>query len=84
MAAALAPDKIGGSCVVPVIGETARHAREPGEAAATIPLGRVSQLPDVASAYLYLASDDTAFVTGWWCRSMAGGRSDSQSALADG
>ena len=31
---------------------------------ATIPLGRMSRAEDIASAALYLASDEAAFITG--------------------
>jgi 3-oxoacyl-[acyl-carrier protein] reductase len=73
MAVELAPMKIRVNCVAPVIGETGlleafmgvpdtpeNHAKF----AATIPLGRFSKPSDIASACVYLASDEAEFITG--------------------
>ena len=73
MAAELAPDRIRVCAINPVIGETGltetfmgapdtpenRAAYE-----ATIPLGRFSTPADVANAALFLATDESAFLTG--------------------
>jgi 3-oxoacyl-[acyl-carrier protein] reductase len=73
MAVELAPDRIRVNCVAPVIGETALLESFMGlpdtpenraRFIATIPLGRMSRPRDVASACLYLASDEAEFITG--------------------
>ena len=73
MAVELAPDKIRVNCIAPVIGETGLLEAFMGvpdtpenraKFVATIPLGRFSTPKDIASACLYLASDETAFITG--------------------
>ena len=73
MAAELAPDKIRVNCVAPVIGETGLLESFMGlpdtpqnraKFIATIPLGRMSRPSDIASACVYLASDEAEFVTG--------------------
>ena len=72
MAVELAPDKIRVNCLCPVAGETAMLADFMGadtpenraRFVASIPLGRLSRPDDIASAALYLASDEAAFVTG--------------------
>ncbi|WP_376852927.1 SDR family oxidoreductase [Bordetella pertussis] len=73
MAAELGPDNIRVNCVNPVIGATGLLADFMGvpdtpenrkRFLATIPLGRFSTPQDIANACLYLASDETAFITG--------------------
>ena len=73
MAVELAPDKIRVNCVAPVAGETGLLAAFMGgedtpelraKFIATIPLGRLSRPDDVASACLYLASDEASLITG--------------------
>lgn len=81
MAVELAPDRIRVCALNPVAGETPMLATFLGEDTperraafrATIPLGRLSQPSDVASAALYLASDEAAFLTGV-CLEVDGGR----------
>lgn len=73
MAVELAPDKIRVNCVAPVIGATGLLEQFMGvpdtpenrqKFLATIPLGRMSTPDDIASACLYLASDEANFITG--------------------
>ena len=81
MAVELAPDGIRVCALNPVAGETGMLATFLGEDTeerraafrATIPLGRLSRPSDVASAALFLASDEAAFVTGV-CLEVDGGR----------
>ncbi|WIR17910.1 SDR family oxidoreductase [Bordetella pertussis] len=82
MAAELGPDNIRVNCVNPVIGATGLLADFMGvpdtpenrkRFLATIPLGRFSAPQDIANACLYLASDETAFITGA-CLEVDGGR----------
>ncbi len=73
MAAELAPDRIRVCAINPVLGETGLTETFMGmpdtpenRAAieATIPLGRFSTPADVANAALFLATDESAFLTG--------------------
>ena len=72
MAVELAPMNIRVNCLCPVAGETGMLAQFMGEDTpelrakfrATIPLGRLSTPEDMASAALWLASDEAAFITG--------------------
>jgi 3-oxoacyl-[acyl-carrier protein] reductase len=73
MAVELAPDKIRVNCVAPVMGATGLLEAFMGmpdtpenraKFLATIPLGRLSKAEDIASACLYLASDEANFITG--------------------
>jgi 3-oxoacyl-[acyl-carrier protein] reductase len=81
MAAELAPHNIRVNVINPVAGETAMLADFMGEDTpqkraqfiATIPLGRLSQPSDVATAALFFASDEAAFITGT-CMEVDGGR----------
>lgn len=81
MALELAPDKIRVNCINPVAGETPLLATFMGEDSparraqfiASIPLGRFSQPRDIANAALFLASDDSDFITGV-CLEVDGGR----------
>ena len=81
MAAELAPHNIRVNIINPVAGETAMLADFMGEDTpqkraqfiATIPLGRLSQPSDVATAAVFFASDEAAFITGA-CLEVDGGR----------
>ena len=81
MAAELAPDNIRVNVINPVAGETAMLADFMGadtpekraQFIATIPMGRLSQPADVATAAVFFASDETAFITGA-CLEVDGGR----------
>ena len=82
MAAELGPDRIRVNCVNPVIGATGLVTEFMGmpdtpenrrKFLATIPLGRFSTPDDVASACVYLASDEANFITGA-CLEVDGGR----------
>ena len=81
LAAELAPDNIRVNIINPVAGETAMLADFMGEDTpamrakfiATIPLGRLSQPSDVATAAVFFASDEAAFITGA-CLEVDGGR----------
>lgn len=82
MAAELAVDGIRVNAISPSLGETEQLpalmglADTPGNRAkyvASIPLGRLAKPYDVASAALYLASDEAAFITGA-CLEVDGGR----------
>lgn len=72
MAVELAPDNIRVNALAPVAGETPLLPRFLGgdtnenraKFVATIPLGRLSRPEDLASAALYLCSDEAAFITG--------------------
>ena len=73
MAVELAPDGIRVNCIAPVIGETGLLEAFMGvpdtpdnraKFIATIPLGRMSRPSDIASACVYLASDESEFLTG--------------------
>jgi len=81
MAAELAPDRIRVNVINPVAGETGLLADFMGgdtpelraKFIATIPLGRLSRPSDVASAAVFLTSDEAAFITGA-CIEVDGGR----------
>jgi 3-oxoacyl-[acyl-carrier protein] reductase len=81
MAAELAPDNIRVNVINPVAGETAMLPDFMGgdtpelraKFVATIPLGRLSQPADIASAAVFFASDEAAFITGA-CLEVDGGR----------
>ena len=73
LAAELAPEKIRVNCIAPVMGATGLLEAFMGvpdtpenraRFIATIPLGRMSTPKDIANAALYLASDESEFVTG--------------------
>ncbi len=83
MAVDFGRDKIRVNCVNPAFGVTGLSADFMGEPDTpelrekfrqAIPLGRFTAPEDVASACLYLASDDAAFITGT-CINVDGGRS---------
>ena len=81
MAVELAPDNIRVNVINPVAGETALLAKFMGEDTpeararfvASIPLGRLSRPADVATAAVFFASEEAAFVTGA-CLEVDGGR----------
>ncbi len=82
MAAELAPDNIRVNGINPVMGETGLIGKFlPGEdtpenrakVIAGIPLGRLSRPEDIASACVFLASDEASFITGV-CLEVDGGR----------
>jgi len=81
MAAELAPDNIRVNVINPVAGETGMLPRFMGtdtpqmraKFIATIPLGRLSQPSDIATAAVFFASDEAAFITGA-CLEVDGGR----------
>jgi 3-oxoacyl-[acyl-carrier protein] reductase len=81
MAAELAPDRIRVNVINPVAGETGLLAEFMGgdtpelraRFVASIPLGRLSRPADVASAAVFLASDEAEFITGA-CLEVDGGR----------
>jgi len=72
MAAELARDNIRVNIINPVAGETAMLADFMGEDTpqkraqfiSTIPLGRLSQPTDIATAAVFFASDEASFITG--------------------
>ena len=73
LALELAPWNIRVNAICPVMGETGLLEAFMGvpdtpenraKFVATIPLGRMSRAADIASAALYLASDEAAFITG--------------------
>jgi 3-oxoacyl-[acyl-carrier protein] reductase len=73
LAVELAPDKVRVNCICPVIGATALLETFMGvpdtpenraRFVATIPLGRMSEGEDIASAAVYLLSDEANFITG--------------------
>jgi 3-oxoacyl-[acyl-carrier protein] reductase len=81
MAAELAPHNIRVNVINPVAGETAMLADFMGQDTperraqfiASIPLGRLSQPSDIATAAVFFASDEAAFITGA-CLEVDGGR----------
>ena len=81
MAAELAKDNIRVNVINPVAGETGMLAQFMGEDTperraqfvASIPLGRLSQPSDIATAAVFLASDEACFITGA-CLEVDGGR----------
>jgi len=81
MAAELAPDNIRINVINPVAGETGMLADFMGEDTpamrakfiASIPLGRLSLPSDIATAAVFFASDEAAFITGA-CLEVDGGR----------
>lgn len=81
MAAELAPDNIRVNVINPVAGETGLLAQFMGEDTpamrakfvSSIPLGRLSRPSDVATAAVFFAADEAAFVTGA-CLEVDGGR----------
>jgi len=81
MAVELAPDRIRVNVINPVAGETGLLAEFMGgdtpelraKFIATIPLGRLSLPSDIASAAVFLASDEAQFITGA-CIEVDGGR----------
>jgi 3-oxoacyl-[acyl-carrier protein] reductase len=81
MAAELASDNIRVNVINPVAGETGLLVEFMGEDTpqrraqfvASIPLGRLSQPADVATAAVFLASDEAMFITGA-CLEVDGGR----------
>jgi len=81
MAAELAPDNIRVNVINPVAGETGMLAQFMGadtpqmraKFVATIPLGRLSQPSDIATAAVFFASDEASFITGA-CLEVDGGR----------
>ena len=73
MAVELAPMNIRVNCLAPVLGQTGLTEEFMGGPAtpellnkfmSTIPLGRMSKASDIASACVYLASDEADFITG--------------------
>jgi 3-oxoacyl-[acyl-carrier protein] reductase len=81
MAVELARDNIRVNVINPVAGETAMLADFMGQDTperraqfvASIPLGRLSQPSDIATAAVFFASDEAAFITGA-CLEVDGGR----------
>jgi 3-oxoacyl-[acyl-carrier protein] reductase len=81
MAAELAPDNIRVNIINPVAGETAMLPQFMGKDTpemrakfvASIPLGRLSLPSDIATAAVFFASDEAAFITGT-CMEVDGGR----------
>ena len=81
MAAELAKDNIRVNVINPVAGETGMLAQFMGQDTpemrakfiATIPLGRLSQPTDIATAAVFFASDEASFITGA-CLEVDGGR----------
>ncbi|MDX5361638.1 MAG: SDR family oxidoreductase [Alphaproteobacteria bacterium] len=73
LAVELAPDKVRVNCIAPVMGETALLENFMGvpdtpenraKFIATIPLGRMATAADIATAAVFLGSDEAAFLTG--------------------
>jgi 3-oxoacyl-[acyl-carrier protein] reductase len=73
MAVELAPDGIRVNCIAPVMGETGLLEAFMGvpdtpenraKFVATIPLGRMSRPSDIANACVYLAGEESEFLTG--------------------
>jgi len=73
LAVELAPDGIRVNCIAPVMGETALLESFMGvpdtpdnraKFLATIPLGRLSRPSDIANACVYLAGEESEFLTG--------------------
>jgi 3-oxoacyl-[acyl-carrier protein] reductase len=82
LAVELAPDKIRVNAICPVMGPTGMLEQFMGvpdtpenraRFIATIPLGRLSDAEDIASAAVYLVSDEAQFLTGV-CLPVDGGR----------
>ena len=81
MAAELAPHNIRVNVINPVAGETAMLADFMGgdtpelraKFVASVPLGRLSQPSDIATAAVFFASDEASFITGA-CLEVDGGR----------
>ena len=83
MAAEFGPDQVRVNCINPVFcPDTALSAEFAGgentaevqaRFVATVPLGRLSTILDIANAALFLASDEAAFITGA-CLEVDGGR----------
>ncbi len=81
MAVELAPKNIRVNCLCPVAGETGMLEKFMGEDTperraqfvASIPLGRLSQPSDIATAAVFFASDEASFITGA-CLEVDGGR----------
>lgn len=83
MAAEFGPDQVRVNCINPVFcPDTALSAEFAGgqntpevqaRFLATVPLGRLSSLLDIANAALFLASDEASFITGT-CLEVDGGR----------
>jgi 3-oxoacyl-[acyl-carrier protein] reductase len=81
MAAELARDNIRVNIINPVAGETGMLGQFMGEDTpekraqfiASIPLGRLSQPSDIATAAVFFASDEASFITGT-CLEVDGGR----------
>ena len=81
MAAELAPHNIRVNVINPVAGETAMLAEFMGgdtpelraKFVSSVPLGRLSQPSDVATAAVFFASDEASFITGA-CLEVDGGR----------
>lgn len=83
MAAEFGPDQVRVNCINPVFcPDTALSAEFAGgentaevraRFLATVPLGRLSTILDIANAALFLASDEAAFITGA-CLEVDGGR----------
>ncbi|MDQ6618364.1 MAG: glucose 1-dehydrogenase [Pseudomonadota bacterium] len=81
MAAELAPDNIRVNVINPVAGETAMLGEFMGEDTpemrarfiASIPMGRLSLPSDIATAAVFFAADESAFITGA-CLEVDGGR----------
>jgi 3-oxoacyl-[acyl-carrier protein] reductase len=81
MAAELAKDNIRVNVINPVAGETGMLGQFMGEDTpekraqfvASIPLGRLSQPSDIATAAVFFASDEASFITGA-CLEVDGGR----------
>ncbi|MCP1676487.1 3-oxoacyl-[acyl-carrier protein] reductase [Natronocella acetinitrilica] len=78
MAVELGPEQIRVNAINPVMGETGLIDQFLGDNSreaviSGIPMGRLSQPSDIASAALFLASDDAAFITGV-CLEVDGGR----------
>lgn len=81
MAVELAPERIRVNAINPVAGDTPLLAKFMGEDSAekraqfkqTIPLGRLSTPDDIASAAVYLCSNEASLVTGL-CMEVDGGR----------
>src|SRR5690242_6201087 len=83
LAVELAPDRIRVNAICPVMGATGMLESFMGvpdtpenraRFVATIPLGRLSEPGDVASAAVYLVSDEAALLRGCVCQWMGGGR----------
>ena len=61
----LAPYGVRSVCVVPgLIFQHWQDEERLAQAAATVPLGRIGQPPDIAAAVAFLVSDDASYITG--------------------